>query len=170
MTALQVFFLFVVLLIIGIAYERNRKRKSKASAPAPAPAPVVAPWSPVGRWAGQLVPGSTGTWGGANDEHDPKITAQVLAQRPDWKGLGYCPGGEFEFVVNPDGVITGAATIYGVRCDVQGRPAIALDGREIEFIVMAHMVRLKFDGETVGGKLWEGHDELKRATIAGRRA
>ena len=169
MTALQVFLLFVVLVIVGVAYEKNRKRKSK-NTPAPTPVNTPPPWSPVGRWSGQLMPGSTGTWGGANDEHDPKITAQVLAQRPDWKGLGYCPGGEFEFVVDPDGEITGAATIYGVRCDVQGRPAIALAGREIEFAVMAPMVRLKFDGDTVGGKLWEGHDELKRATIAGRRA
>lgn len=170
MSALQIFLLVVVVVIVGVLYERNRKRKTK-----PSIEPVVAntaahAWSPVGKWAGQLVPGSAGTWGGANDEHDAKVTAQVLAERPDWRGLGYCPGGEFEFVVNPDGLITGAATIYGVPCDVQGRPAIALDGHEIEFTVMAHMVRLKFDGDAVSGLLWEGHDELKRANIVGQRA
>jgi len=168
MSALQIFVLVVVLVVVGVLYERKRKTKPNIE-PVNTAAPVAA-WSPVGRWVGQLVPASTGTWGGANDEHNAKVTAQVLAERPDWRGLGYCPGGEFEFVVNPDGLITGAATIYGVPCDVQGRPAIALDGREIEFTVMAHMVRLKFVGEAVSGLLWEGHDELKRANIVGGRA
>lgn len=172
MSALQIFGLIVALVVIGAIYEQNRKRRSQAGASLPTPAPVsAAPWSPVGKWSGQLVPGSSGTWGGANDEHSKDDTDRTLAERPDWRGLGYCPGGVFEFIVHPDGLITGAANIYGTNCPVQGRPAIALDGRkEIEFIVMAHMVRLKFDGDSVGGLLWEGHDTLKRANIVGRRA
>ena len=123
-----------------------------------------------GKWDGQLNPATNGAWGMPNDEHAPAYPAQVLAGRPDWRGLGYCPGGSFRFEVHADGSITGAANIYGHACPVQGRPVLSAGASEIEFTVLAHMVKLKFDGDTVTGLLWEGHDLLKRANIVGNRA
>lgn len=160
-----VWFLIIAAVMAVIAHKKGLfNKKHEANAPAP-----VAK-SPVGKWAGQLQPATSGTWGGANDEHDPAYTAQVLAGRPDWRGLGYCPGGSFSFEVHADGGITGAADIYGHACPVDGRPVLAAGASEIEFTVLAHMVRLKFDGEAVSGLLWEGHDLLKRANIVGGRA
>jgi hypothetical protein len=135
-----------------------------------AEAGVIVAESYLGKWEGQLQPATSGAWGSANDEHDPAYTAQVLAGRPDWLGLGYCPGGSFSFEVQADGGITGAANIYGHACPVQGRPVLAAGAMEIEFTVLAHMVKLKFDGGAVTGLLWEGHDPLKRANVVGKRA
>jgi len=151
------------IIALVVAYKKGLFDKKHEAAQ---PAAVVK--SPVGKWSGQLQPATNGVWGGANDEHDPAYTAQVLTERPDWLGLGYCPGGSFNFEVHADGGITGAADIYGHSCPVQGRPV--LSGNEIEFTVLAHMVKLKFDGDTVTGLLWEGHDILKRANVVGSRA
>lgn len=155
----------VVIIALIIAHKKGLfDKKHEANAP------TAVVKSPVGKWAGALQPATAGTWGGANDEHDPKYTAQVLTERPDWRGLGYCPGGSFGFEVHADGGITGAADIYGHVCPVDGRPVLATGASEIEFTVLAHMVKLKFDGDTVTGLLWEGHDLLKRANIVGSRA
>lgn len=144
-------------------YRENKKDKGQEVAPSPT---IV---SNTGKYAGELVAGSAGVWGGANDEHEPKYTAQVLNERPDWRGLGYCPAGSFEFEVQPDGGISGSANIYGHICPVDGRPVLAVGANEIEFTVLAHMVKLKFENGKVSGLLWESHDVLKRANIIGSR-
>lgn len=160
-----VWFLIILAVLAAIAHKKGLfNKRDEANAPAPAVK------SPVGKWAGALQPATSGTWGGVNDEHDPAYTARVLSERPDWRGLGYCPGGSFSFEVHADGGVTGAADIYGHACPVDGRPVLASGANEIEFTVLAHMVRLKFDGDTVSGLLWEGHDLLKRANIVGNRA
>jgi hypothetical protein len=154
--------LLAAVILAIVAYKKGLFDKKHEAAQ-----PAVVVKSPVGKWAGQLQPATAGVWGGTNDEHDPAYTAQVLAGRPDWRGLGYCPGGSFNFEVHADGGITGAADIYGHACPVDGRPV--LTGAEITFTVLAHMVTLKFDGDTVTGLLWEGHDTLKRANVVGGR-
>lgn len=162
---------FLVLIsIVTIAYCLYRGKKLGYFDKYPeAETPVVVK-SHAGRYAGALNPATAGVWGGANDEHDPAYTSQVLASNPEWRGLGYCPGGSFNFDVRADGVISGAADIYGHSCPVDGRPVLAAGANEVEFTVLAHMVKLKFDNGAVTGLLWEGHDTLKRANIVGSRA
>ena len=159
---------FTVLFIVVIAYVLYRGKKLGYFDKKTEVAPVVVK-SHVGRYTGALNPATSGVWGGANDEHDQAYTAQVLAGNPEWRGLGYCPGGSFNFEVHHDGGITGAADIYGHSCPVDGRPVLGAGASEIEFTVLAHMVKLKFDNGVVTGLLWEGHDVLKRANIVGSR-
>jgi hypothetical protein len=132
--------------------------------------PAVVVKSPIGKWAGDIARVNEIAWGDPNDEHTPEYTAKTLAQEPSWRGMKYCPGGVFAFEVHADGSITGEANIYGHICPVQGRPVLAAGAMEIEFTVIGHWVRLKFDGDAVTGLLWEGHDLLKRANVVGRRA
>lgn len=153
-----------VIALAGAYFYREYKKEAKQEV---APSPVV--MRNTGKYVGQLVAGSDGTWGGTNDEHDKAYTDSILASHPDWRGLGYCPAGSFEFEVQPDGAITGSANIYGHVCPVQGRPVLPAAANEIEFTVLAHMVKLKFENGKVSGLLWEGHDLLKRANIIGNR-
>jgi hypothetical protein len=102
-----------------------------------------------------------------NDEHSPADTAATLAARPDWRGLGYCPAGTFDFTVGADKIIRGFATIYGHRVNVLLNPY--MHESNIEFFVDGHVVNLTFDNGKVTGRLWEGHDKLKRATVSGIR-
>ena len=153
-----------VIAAAGYYFYRENKKDNKQEV---ALSPTIV--SNVGKYVGQLAAGSAGVWGGVNDEHDKAYTESVLASRPDWRGLGYCPAGSFEFEVQADGAITGSANIYGHICPVQGRPVLAVGANEIEFTVLAHMVKLKFENGKVSGLLWEGHDLLKRANIVGQR-
>lgn len=157
-----------VLFIVVIAYVLYRGKKLGYFDEKTEAAPVAVKLH-VGRYTGALNPATSGVWGGANDEHDLAYTAQVLAGNPEWRGLGYCPGGSFAFEVHPDGGISGAADIYGHSCPVDGRPMLVAGTSEIEFTVLAHMVKLKFDNGAVTGLIWEGHDLLKRANIVGSR-
>ena len=161
-----VWFLIILAVLAAIAHKKGLfNKKDEANAPAP----VVK--SPVGKWVGDIVQANQIAWADANDEHTPAYTAQVLAQEPSWRGLQYCPGGTFSFEVHPDGGITGGAVIFITHPEpVQGRPVLANGATEIEFNLASHKVRLKFDGDTVSGLLWEGHDLLKRANIVGKRA
>jgi hypothetical protein len=164
--------IIILIIIAGAAYEHDRKRKSKArSQPTPVPAPVVQ--SIAGRYTGTLTPptapdGSMLAWGAPNDEHPPELTARVLSERPDWRGLGYCPGGTFEFVVAENGAITGAASVFGHHEPIVG--AHTVTGGQVTMPLRSHWISLSFADGSVTGKLWEGHDELKRSMVSGLRA
>lgn len=169
MSIYKILAIAITLIAIVAAYKHKQRQKQSVQtiASAPVERPPAAPASHAGTYRGTLTPGSTALWGGPGDEHEPTYTADILKERPDWAGLGYCPSGQFEFTVAHDGTVSGHAWGWGADCPVEGTPVLV--GNSIEFTVWCHWVRLEFNNGAVTGLLWEGHDLLKRAHISGVR-
>lgn len=176
--------IIILIVIIGAVYEHNRKKRNRATTvePVPTPAPVVQ--SIAGRYTGTLTPpkapdGSMLAWGAPNDEHDPKVTASVLAARPlenrngqmvpDWLHRGYCPGGDFDFTIHENRQITGGGNVFGDKEPIAGGPHFVDSNGNVTMPLECHWISLSFADGAITGKLWEGHDELKRSIVSGRR-
>lgn len=139
------------------------------------PVEAAKPKSIVGTWEGTLdaprdANGQEYKWGGPNDEHDKAYTEAILKERPDWRGLGYCPSGEFKFTVNPDMTVSGQAWVNGYDQLIIGGPYV-VGANAVTMPLSAHWICLEFNAEsgTVGGLSWEGHDQLKRSLVNGRK-
>jgi hypothetical protein len=156
-----------VIAAAGYYFYKEHKKDFKQETPVAVLIPLA------GRYAGLLTPptapdGSMLAWGAPNDEHPPAMTAQVLAERTDWKGAGYCQGGTWDFTVHADNKITGAASVFGHHEPIMGTPSVDTNG-SVTMALQSHWISLSFKDGKVTGKLWEGHDELKRSIVTGSK-
>lgn len=157
-----------VIAAAGYYFYKEHKKDSKQETPVTAPIPLV------GRYTGLLTPptapdGSMLAWAAPNDEHTPAYTAKILAERPDWHLAGYCQAGTWDFTVHADNTITGAALLFNeYREPITGTPSVDGNGN-VTMALASHWISLSFKDGKVTGKLWEGHDELKRSIVTGNK-
>ena len=150
----------IVLAIIAVAffiYKESKKDKQSA--------PVEVSGSHAGRYTGSINPPDGNVWGDGTNPSE----AVVLAEHPDWRGLGYRLGGSFDFIVAADGKLSGTFTLWGnVIAITSGQ--IPAGQNVVSFSVAGATGNMTFNNGRVSGRICEPHDcAYKYGNIEGAR-